>query len=103
MPPASPQPDAPPAPAFDADRMLALLDSLKRCRGWTEWIHPMMHNPYQQARTDILEAIAAGQPVPEVAASTYRAFHPIFELIQYQEARASAPAPAPANPRPSLS
>lgn len=85
----TPNPDGPAVSQHDSAKMASWLDSLKKCRGWSEWLEPKLRRNLEDAKTLILEAIKKGEEPPAEAAANYRTLAPFFEMIETQQKKLS--------------
>ena len=84
-----PDPDSPVESQTDSAKMASWLDSLKKCRGWSEWLEPKLRKDLENAKTKILDAVKTGSEPPEDACAQYRTLAPLFEMIETQQKKLS--------------
>lgn len=87
-----PQPDNPFTKGQDQSKVVAWFASLEKCPGWKDWIRPHLLQRYTTAKTSILESALKGTETPPDHLADYRALHPLFDMLDRQQAIATAQA-----------
>lgn len=72
-----------------AARTLAAIDSLERCRGFTDWLGPKLFKAYDTAGESILAAHARGEAPSPSDVATYHGLHEIVAACRRDKVTAA--------------
>jgi hypothetical protein len=73
----------------NAAHTLAAIDSLERCRGFTDWLAPKLFKAYDTAGESILAAHARGEAPNPSDVATYHGLHEIVAACRRDKVTAA--------------